>query len=231
MTGTTLAVLALGLYALYLGVGFGLRTWVQWRRTGDTGWRGISGRFGSPEWWAGVLFTVALVAGVLGPVTALLGLNPVAALDSAPVQLVGVAAGLAGIGATFATQLAMGTSWRIGVDETETTDLVTAGPFALVRNPIFTAMATTGLGLALMVPNLVALLGFVLLLVALQLQVRVVEEPYLVRTHGRSYATYAATVGRFVPGLGRLTPEPTNHPATNPADGSTDRPATTEGVD
>ena len=63
------AVAALAVYALYLGVGFGLRTWVQWRRTGDTGWRGISGRFGSPEWWAGVLFTVALVAGVLGPIT------------------------------------------------------------------------------------------------------------------------------------------------------------------
>lgn len=228
------AVTALAIYALYLGVGFGLRTWVQWRRTGDTGWRGISGRFGSPEWWAGVLFTLALVAGVLGPITALFGLDPVAALDAAPVQLLGVAAAVAGIAATFVTQLAMGTSWRIGVDETETTDLVTAGPFALVRNPIFTAMATTGLGLALMVPNPVALFGLVLLLVALQLQVRVVEESYLVRTHGQSYAAYAATVGRFVPGLGRLTPEPSNHPATNPAtnpaDGSTDRPATTERV-
>ncbi|QBX56781.1 isoprenylcysteine carboxylmethyltransferase family protein [Nocardioides seonyuensis] len=208
MTGTTPAVLGLGFYAVYLGVGFGLRTWVQWRRTGDSGWRGISGRFGSPEWWAGVLFTVALIAGVLGPVTALLGLDPVAALDAAPAQLLGVSAALAGIAATFATQLAMGTSWRIGVDETESTDLVTTGPFALVRNPIFTAMATTGLGLGLMVPNLVALLGFVLLLVALQLQVRVVEEPYLLRAHGQSYATYAATVGRFIPGLGHLPAAP-----------------------
>ena len=202
------AVAALAIYAVYLGVGFGLRTWVQWRRTGDTGWRGIAGRFGSPEWWAGVLFTVALVAGVLGPVTALLGLEPVAALDAAPVQLLGFAVGVAGVLATFLTQLAMGTSWRIGVDETERTDLVTAGPFALMRNPIFTAMATTGLGLALMVPNLVALLGFVLLLAAVQLQVRVVEEPYLLRTHGPAYAAYAATVGRFVPGLGRVPAEP-----------------------
>lgn len=208
MTSTMLAALALGIYALYLGVGFGLRTWVQWRRTGDTGWRGISGRFGSTEWWAGVLFTTALVAGVLGPVTALLGLDPVAALDASVVQGIGVVLALAGVLATFATQLAMGTSWRIGVDETETTDLVTAGPFALVRNPIFTAMATTGLGLALIVPNLVALLGSVLLLVALQLQVHVVEEPYLMCTHGTTYASYAATVGRFIPGLGHLTAAP-----------------------
>ncbi|GIM68526.1 hypothetical protein Pve01_90550 [Planomonospora venezuelensis] len=203
------AVAALAIYAVYLGIGFGLRTWLQWRRTGDTGWRGISGRLGSPEWWAGVLFTAALVAGVLGPVTALAGLEPVAALDAGVVQAVGVAVAVAGVLATFLTQLAMGTSWRIGVDETERTDLVTAGPFAVVRNPIFTAMATTGLGLALTVPNLVALLGVGLLLVALQLQVRVVEEPYLLSTHGPAYADYTATVGRFVPGLGRLPAEPT----------------------
>ncbi len=199
------AMAALAVYALYLGVGFGLRTWVQWRRTGDTGWRGISGRFGSPEWWAGVLFTVALVAGVLGPITALLGLEPVAVLDGATSHLLGAALAFAGVLATVATQLAMGTSWRIGVDDTETTELVTTGPFALARNPIFTAMATTGLGLGLMVPNLVAMLGFVLLVVALQLQVRVVEEPYLLRTHATSYESYAASVGRFLPGLGRLT--------------------------
>ena len=220
------AVAGLAIYAVYLGVGFGLRTWVQWRRTGDTGWRGISGRFGSSEWWAGVLFTVALVAGVLGPVTALVGLEPVASLDGPVVRGVGAALAVAGVLATFATQLAMGTNWRIGVDETERTDLVTAGPFALVRNPIFTAMATTGLGLALMVPNLVSLLGFVLLVVALELQVRVVEEPYLLRAHGQSYSAYAAAVGRFLPGLGRLTPGPTNQPA----DGSIGRPASIEGV-
>lgn len=226
MTSTMLTVLALGLYALYLGVGFGLRTWVQWRRTGDTGWRGISGRFGSPEWWAGVLFALALVAGVLGPVTALLGLDPVRALDTPVVQVVGLACAATGVLATFVTQLAMGTSWRIGVDETERTDLVTGGAFALVRNPIFTAMAATGLGLALIVPNPVALLGFVLLLVALQLQVRVVEEPYLLRTHGQSYASYAATVGQFVPGLGCVRPRPTDHHA----DESTGGPAATEGA-
>lgn len=208
MTSTMLATLALGLYGLYLGVGFGLRTWLQWRRTGDTGWRGISGRFASPEWWAGVLFAAALVAGVLGPVTALLGLDPVPALNAPAVQAVGLVAAVLGVLATFATQVAMGTSWRIGVDDTERTELVTAGPFALVRNPIFTAMAATGCGLALMVPNLVALLGFVLLLVALQLQVRVVEEPYLLATHPTAYAAYARTVGRFVPGLGHLNSAP-----------------------
>lgn len=196
---------ALVLYAVYLTVGFVVRTLVQWRRTGDSGWRGISGRFGSAEWWAGVLFAAALVAGVLGPVTALLGLDPISVLDAPVAAWTGAVLAVLGIVATFVTQLAMGSNWRIGVDEGERTDLVRSGPFALVRNPIFTAMALTGLGLALMVPNAVALLGWVLLLVALQLQVRVVEEPYLIATHGTTYTDYAKATGRFLPGLGRLT--------------------------
>ena len=58
--------------------------------------------------------------------------------------------------------------------------------------------------MALMVPNVIALLGVVLLTVALELQVRVVEEPYLLRVHEQAYAAYAARTGRFVPGVGRL---------------------------
>ena len=42
------------------------------------------------------------------------------------------------------------------------------------------------------------------LVVGLELHVRRVEEPYLLRTHGDAYRTYAASAGRFVPGIGRL---------------------------
>lgn len=199
-----MTVTALSLFAAYVGIGFGLRTWVQWRRTSDTGFRGISGRSGSPEWWAGVLFVLALLAGMLGPVAALAGLSAVDPLSATPWRIMGLVLACVGIVATFLTQLDMGDSWRIGVDALERTDLVTRGAFALVRNPIFTAMAVTGVGLALMVPNVVALTGTALLLVALQLQVRVVEEPYLREAHGGTYAGYAATTGRFVPGIGRL---------------------------
>jgi protein-S-isoprenylcysteine O-methyltransferase Ste14 len=54
------------------------------------------------------------------------------------------------------------------------------------------------------VPNVVALAGLVALLIALEIQVRLVEERHLLRAHGDSYRQYAARVGRFVPGLGRL---------------------------
>ena len=97
----------------------------------------------------------------------------------------------------------MGASWRIGVDPDERTGLVTHGLFALVRNPIFTAMLVTALGLTLMVGNVISLTGLAALFAALEVQVRLVEEPYLLTVHGPDYERYSTTAGRFLPGLGR----------------------------
>lgn len=58
---------AIGAYAVYLLVGFVVRTIIQVRRTGDSGFRGLSGRPGTAEWWAGILFVVALLVGVCAP--------------------------------------------------------------------------------------------------------------------------------------------------------------------
>lgn len=55
-----------------------------------------------------------------------------------------------------------------------------------------------------MVPNVPALLAAALTILGIEIQVRAVEEPYLKRTHGASYVSYAENVGRFVPGVGRL---------------------------
>ena len=196
--------IALGLYTLYMALAFGLRSWLQLHRTGESGLKGISGRAGSLEWTAGILFVVAIAIGVAAPVLDVAdALEPLDALDSAGVRATGIAVFLAGLIATLYAQIAMGESWRIGVDEQEHRALVTDGPFALVRNPIFAAMLPTSVGLALLVPNVVALAGLAALWLALEIQVRLVEEPYLLRTHGDSYRQYAARVGRFVPGLGR----------------------------
>ena len=49
-----------------------------------------------------------------------------------------------------------------------------------------------------MVPNVIAIGGLVALIVAIELLVRGVEEPYLRRMHGMAYDRYAAHVGRFL---------------------------------
>jgi protein-S-isoprenylcysteine O-methyltransferase Ste14 len=199
---TTLALIS---YAVYLALAFGLRTWLQLRRTGSSGFEGISGRPGSAEWLAGVLFAVALAVGLAAPALALADVvEPLEALDTGAVHAAGIALFGLGLAGTLVAQAAMGASWRIGVDERARTELVTGGPFTVVRNPIFAAMLPASAGLALMVPSVVAFAGLAALVVALELQVRVVEEPYLLRTHGAEYASYAARVGRFAPGFGRL---------------------------
>jgi protein-S-isoprenylcysteine O-methyltransferase Ste14 len=208
LTGVSTAVLALALYAVYLGLVVGLRILIQIRRTGSTGVHGLGGRPGSVEWIAGVGFTVALLIGATAPLLALLGVvEPIARLDTNAIQTGGFGLALGGIGLTFYAQMAMGASWRVGVDRGERTALVTSGPFALVRNPIFAAVFPTALGLALLVPTWIAFVGLVVLVIALELQVRVVEEPYLLRAHPNEYAGYAARVGRFVPGVGRIRVE------------------------
>ena len=133
--GNSMTVAALTLFAVYLVVGFGVRTVVQVRRTGDSGWRGISGRPGTREWWAGAAFAAALVAGVLGPVTATFGLDPIDSLTTPLVQIVASGTAAVGITGTFLTQVAMGSSWRIGVDETETETTRSAAGSAAATGP------------------------------------------------------------------------------------------------
>lgn len=202
-----MAIAALIIYLISAVLAFGLRTWVQWRRTGDTGFRGAGLAKGSRQWWARKLFIGALLIGAAGPIAALAGFPAIGALDHTAVHLVGIVLAVAGVVATLAAQTSMGASWRIGVQEDERTELVTSGAFALARNPIFTAMIATTAGLAAMVPNAIAMFALLLTVVAIQMQVRAVEEPYLLRAHGDTYTAYAARVGRFLPSLGRLAPD------------------------
>ncbi|MGI5325096.1 methyltransferase family protein [Actinomadura nitritigenes] len=204
-----MAIAALLIYLVWALLAFGLRSLLQWRRTGDTGWRGTGLRPNTLQWWARLLFTGALLLGAAGPITDLAGLPLIEALEHPAARVTGLVVAVLGVLATLAAQTSMDASWRIGVDEHERTTLVTSGPFALARNPIFTAMIATALGLAAMVPNPVSLFALALTVLAIELQVRAVEEPYLRRLHGTAYTTYAAHVGRFLPTLGRL-PTPPN---------------------
>ena len=194
---------ALVLYGVSLTITFGVRVAMQLRRTGSTGLHGLPPDAGPLEWVAGGMFVAGLLMGGAAPILALLDvLEPIPALDGAVGNAVGLVLGIGGIALTFGAQLAMGDAWRVGVDPEERTELVTDGPFRLVRNPIYSAMLPTVFGLVLMVPSVVAIAAIVTLFVALELQVRLVEEPYLLQVHGDDYADYAARVGRFVPGLG-----------------------------
>ena len=194
-------VLALALLVLFYSVAFGLRTWQHLRATGSTGFRGVSGRPGSVEWVGGVLFAAGIALSLAAAVGEAVGwVSPLWEPGLSGV-LLGTGITIGGIAATYLAQVSMGKSWRIGVREDERTELVAEGPFAVVRNPIFSCMLITAAGLVVLMPNWLSVASFAALLVAVELQVRFVEEPYLLRTHGQRYRDYASRVGRFVPGL------------------------------
>jgi protein-S-isoprenylcysteine O-methyltransferase Ste14 len=198
-----MAVAALVLYLIWAALAFGWRTIAQYRRTGDTGLRLHASPY-SPQWWAKIGFAIAIGSGFAAPIAAVAGLDNVAVLDVGWLQASGIVVTVIGIVLTIVAQLAMGASWRIGVDQAERTELVTHSMFGLVRNPIFTAMLITSMGVTAMIPHVLSLAGLLALVVALEVQVRLVEEPYLVDAQGETYRTYARRVGRFVPGVGRI---------------------------
>jgi protein-S-isoprenylcysteine O-methyltransferase Ste14 len=205
MEGQSMAIIALALFVVFAILGFGWRSWVQKRRTGSTGFKGISGRPGSVEWFAGVGFIASMATAFFAPVLQWAGIvSPLPALHATGIQVAGIVVAIIGIAATVYAQLDMGDSWRIGVDAGEVTTLVRTGVFGWVRNPIFTAMILFGVGIALVTPNFVAIVGFVLLVLTIEVQVRSVEEPYLRSSHGAAYSAYLATVGRFIPNVGRV---------------------------
>jgi protein-S-isoprenylcysteine O-methyltransferase Ste14 len=199
--------LALVFLLVYLLLAFGVRIAVQLRITGSTGVVGLSGSPGSAEWLGGTLFLAGLVLVPLGCALDLAdAIAPIDALDGDARHAIAIALFALGCAGPFYAQLAMGASWRIGVAEGERTELVTRGPFRLVRNPICSAMAPALAGVVLLSPNPVSIAGLALLVIGLEIQVRLVEEPHLMRSHA-DYPAYAARVGRFVPGVGRLRPK------------------------
>jgi protein-S-isoprenylcysteine O-methyltransferase Ste14 len=198
-------LLSLGCFGLFLLIGFGVRVVQHFLRTGRTGVLGISREYGAAGVMGGVLFLLALALGALSPLAGLFGWVP-ELLPPLPSWCAAGGVGLAccGFVGAYLSQSAMGDSWRIGVRPTEATTLVESGPFSLVRNPIYTFTALALLGGLLLVPNWVGIASFVCLIGGLELQVRYVEEPYLLTRHGEAYRAYARRVGRFLPGLGRL---------------------------
>ncbi|WP_255815214.1 isoprenylcysteine carboxylmethyltransferase family protein [Chryseobacterium sp. MA9] len=94
-------------------------------------------------------------------------------------------------------QFQMKNSWRIGIDNTTKTELITHGLFRFSRNPIFLGMTMSLFGFFLVIPTVTV---FVFLLVGnilMQIQIRL-EEEYLVKAHGQIYLTYKKRVNRML---------------------------------
>jgi protein-S-isoprenylcysteine O-methyltransferase Ste14 len=195
--------LAIVLLVVFLVLTLLIRIVVAIRQTGSTGLLGLREDAGPLEVASGVVFVVGNLIGGSSPVLVLAGvIDPFSAIDGPVAHVAGVILAAGGIAIVFAAQMGMGSSWRIGVAEDQDTDLVTGGLFTLSRNPIYAGMFVTWTGFFLMVPTIPAIVGWAMVVLALEGQVRLVEEPFMRKTH-LEYADYEHRVGRFFPGIGR----------------------------
>ncbi|HET8934940.1 MAG TPA: isoprenylcysteine carboxylmethyltransferase family protein [Polyangiales bacterium] len=203
--------LTIALWLLYLMISLGVRLIIQVRMTGSSG-SVLHRRRASPlQMFASVLFVSSLFAGLASPILA--ATYPEASFWSAwPVPsamtMLGGVGWLCGVTLAFTSQVTLGCSWRIGVDATERTELVTRGMFGVARNPVFSALFLTAVSLALLCATPLAWIACVVQAIALEIQVRLVEEPHLARVHGEAYRAYTSRVGRFIPGVGLSGPQP-----------------------
>jgi protein-S-isoprenylcysteine O-methyltransferase Ste14 len=114
----------------------------------------------------------------------------------------GLALVVGGYAATLWCYTIMGSAWRIGINQQERNALVTAGPYARVRHPIYAFQVVMLAGALCLLPNAVsvAVLAFHLLCVWVKASD---EEAYLLTVHGPAYGEYRARAGRLFPRLRR----------------------------
>jgi Ca2+/H+ antiporter, TMEM165/GDT1 family len=143
-----------------------------------------------------VLFGVALLLGLGAPLLVATDVvQPIALFDEPGWAAVGAAVFLLGTAVLLAAQAQRVALQRRGADKVT----ATRGLHARVRNPGLTGIVIATAGLLLMVPTLLGVLAAVLVVVAVQVQVRAVREPGLARRYGEAYDAYAARTGRFLP--------------------------------
>jgi protein-S-isoprenylcysteine O-methyltransferase Ste14 len=187
--------------ALYFGIAFVWRSVVVYRTTGINPY--VLGGSDSAYDYVGVVFriTFLLVVAAVIQFSFFSGVTPfvlpVFWLDFGWLKWTGVGLLVVSLVWTAAAQMQMGSSWRIGIDKKNRTELVNKGLFTVSRNPIFLGMRLALLGFFLAIPNAVTLLALVLGDVLMQIQVRL-EEEHLAGLHGENYTNFKAKVRRWI---------------------------------
>jgi len=95
------------------------------------------------------------------------------------------------------TLVSFGESFRVGIDEQAPDKLVTAGMFALSRNPLYVGFYGFFLGMFLIYPNLALLVFIILFAAAIHRQI-LREEKFLLAHYGEAYEAYAQRVKRYL---------------------------------
>lgn len=119
-------------------------------------------------------------------------------LSSLGVDITGLLVGLTGLSLCLYAQIKMGSSWRVGIDEKNSTELVTNGLYQYIRNPTYLGLFAMNLGIWLIWPTWSVFFFAMFFIFFLEVQVRC-EEDYLTAVHGIKYVEYKKRTKRYVP--------------------------------
>lgn len=187
---------------LFYGLAFFWRSYVTWRTTGINPYRlaqadGLAGFLGRLYRLVSVGVVTAVVLYSLAPATWYAYLGPLVWLEHEWITAVAVTVLMVAFCLVLLAPAQMGNSWRIGIDDENTTALVTRGIFRFSRNPIFLGMRLNLLGLFLVMPNALTIALWLLGDIAIQMQV-FLEETHLQQQHGLAYQQYQACTPRYL---------------------------------
>ena len=94
----------------------------------------------------------------------------------------------------------LGRNWSRSVTIKQDHELITSGPYAVVRHPIYTGILTGFLGMAIAISQVRGFIVFVLIFLAFWIKLRM-EEQWMRSQFGETYATYAHQTAALVPYL------------------------------
>jgi protein-S-isoprenylcysteine O-methyltransferase Ste14 len=113
---------------------------------------------------------------------------------------IGAAVTVAGLLFAVWARQHLGTNWSHAVTVKQGHELITTGPYALVRHPIYTGILTGFLGTAIALSQVRGVIGFVLIFAVLWAKLRM-EEEWMRSQFGETYATYAHQTAALLPYL------------------------------
>jgi len=93
--------------------------------------------------------------------------------------------------------LSFGKSWRIGIDENNSNELITNGIFKYSRNPIFLFMDLYFTGIMLIYPNIIFILLAIGTIIGIHSQI-LREENFLLIKFGEKYIKYKNQTRRYI---------------------------------
>jgi protein-S-isoprenylcysteine O-methyltransferase Ste14 len=118
-------------------------------------------------------------------------------LDRLPLKVVGVALIVVGFWFNITGHIALGESWRLGIDENRPGRLVTAGVYRFTRNPIYLFFGLYFFG-TFLINGTLFFLGFLVLGAVLLHLLTLQEERFLARVHGPAFAEYRQRTPRYI---------------------------------